>query len=38
MGFWGKQVPPPDTLVFVAGLALPELRFEVEAVAVASFR
>lgn len=35
MGFWGKQVPPPDTLVFVAGLALPELRFEVEAVAVA---
>lgn len=31
----GKQAEPPDTLVFVAGLSLLELRAEVEAVAVA---
>lgn len=32
--FWEGLQPPPNTLVYVAGLALPELLFEVEAMAV----
>ena len=32
--FWVELQPPPNTLVYVAALALPELMFEVEAMAV----
>ena len=32
--FWGELQPPPNTVVYVAALALPELLFEVEAMAV----
>ena len=32
--FWGEMQPPPNTVVYVAALALPELLFEVEAMAI----
>ena len=32
--FWGGLQPPPNTLVYVAALALPDLLFEVEAMVV----
>ena len=32
--FWGELQPPPNTVVYVAALALPELLFEIEAMAV----
>ncbi|KAG8525754.1 uncharacterized protein KY384_000514 [Bacidia gigantensis] len=32
--FWEGMQPPPDTLLYVAALALPELLFEIEATVV----
>ena len=34
LGFLAGVQPPPDTVVYVAGLAVPELLFEVEVMAV----